>query len=178
MPEYHLAARIRQEQGAGKSASSTANGTYTGYKGYYNFFNYGAYDTGNAVTNGLIYAKNHGWSNQNIAIVNGAKLLANDYMLAGQNTAYFYKWDVVGEVILEKGNTVTIVFACIFALFLDTAFEIFGHDVGSIGFFHYIGDAYTIGHTSIGGGVFGSILGYPLTKLLGNPLSNITIIIK
>lgn len=77
----------------------------------------------------------------------------------------------------EKGNTVTIVFACIFALFLDTAFEIFGHDVGSIGFFHYIGDAYTIGHTSIGGGVFGSILGYPLTKLLGNPLSNITIII-
>lgn len=77
----------------------------------------------------------------------------------------------------KKSNTVTIVFASIFALCLDTAFEIFGHDIGNVGFFRYIGDAYTIGYTSIGGGVFGSILGYPLTKLLGNPLSNITIII-
>ena len=107
MSPYSIAIKILQEVGRdGKSNSIT--GTAPGYEGYYNFFNYGAYDTGNAVTNGLIYAKNHGWSNQYIAIVNGAKLLANDYMLAGQNTAYFYKWDVVGEVILEKGNTVTI----------------------------------------------------------------------
>ena len=36
---YHLAARIKQEQGAGGSASSTGAGTYGGYVGYYNFLN-------------------------------------------------------------------------------------------------------------------------------------------
>ena len=54
------------------------------------------------------YAKDHGWSNQYIAIVEGAKLLADSYTNAGQNTAYFYKWDVVGSSILKTGQTVTV----------------------------------------------------------------------
>lgn len=107
MSPYSIAIKILQEVGRdGKSNSIT--GTAPGYEGYYNFFNYGSYDTGNAVTNGLIYAKNKGWNNQYKAIVDGAKLVAGSYMLAGQNTAYFYKWDVVGESILEEGNTVAI----------------------------------------------------------------------
>ena len=43
---YHLASRIRQEQGAG-NAGSMISGTWTGgngnYKGLYNFFNICAY---------------------------------------------------------------------------------------------------------------------------------------
>ena len=107
MSPYSIAIKILQEVGSdGKSNSIT--GTAPGYEGYYNFFNYGAYDSGNAVTNGLIYARDHGWNNQYVSIVNGAKLLADDYMSAGQNTAYFYKWDVVGESILKEGSSVTI----------------------------------------------------------------------
>ena len=48
------------------------------------------------------------WNNQYRAIVGGAKLLANSYTNAGQNTAYFYKWDVVGTSILKAGQTQTI----------------------------------------------------------------------
>lgn len=38
---YHLASRVRQEQGL-KGTSSLISGTYSGYKGYYNYFNVGA----------------------------------------------------------------------------------------------------------------------------------------
>ena len=68
----------------------------------------GAYDTGNAIVNGLKYARDNGWNNQYIAIIEGAEEIANSYTNAGQNTAYFYKWDVVGIQILESGKTQTI----------------------------------------------------------------------
>lgn len=48
------------------------------------------------------------WNDQYRAIVGGAKLLANSYTNAGQNTAYFYKWDVVGVTILKSGQSQTI----------------------------------------------------------------------
>lgn len=48
------------------------------------------------------------WNDQYKAIVGGAKLLANSYTNAGQNTAYFYKWDVVGVTILKAGQSQTI----------------------------------------------------------------------
>ena len=100
MSPYSIAIKIIQE--VGSNGSSSVSGTYvaadgTDYSGYYNFFNYGAYDEGNAIVNGLNYAKEKGWNNQYIAIVEGAKLMANSYTNAGQNTAYFYKWDVVGN---------------------------------------------------------------------------------
>lgn len=106
MSPYSIATKIIQE--VGSTGSESVYGTYTGYEGYYNFFNYGANDEGNAVSNGLDYAKSKNWNNQYVAIVEGAKLLANDYTSAGQNTAYFYKWDVVGKSILETNTTCTV----------------------------------------------------------------------
>ena len=54
---YHLAARIKQEQGAGGTASATANGTYGGYIGYYNFLNIKATGS-NIIGNALNHARN------------------------------------------------------------------------------------------------------------------------
>ncbi|MGN1328023.1 MAG: dockerin type I domain-containing protein [Clostridia bacterium] len=103
MSPYSIATKIIQE--VGSIGSESVSGTYAGYEGYYNFFNYGANDEGSAVSNGLAYARSNGWNNQYIAIIEGAKLLANDYTNAGQNTAYFYKWDVVGNSVLTTNST-------------------------------------------------------------------------
>lgn len=103
MSPYSIATKIIQE--VGSKGSESVSGTYPGYEGYYNFYNYGANDEGNAIANGLEYAKNKGWNNPYISIVEGAKLLSNSYTNAGQNTAYFYKWDVVGTKILKAGET-------------------------------------------------------------------------
>lgn len=106
MSPYSITTKIIQEVGSKGSAS--VSGNYPGYEGYYNFYNYGAYDGTAAIANGLQYAKNNGWNNQYTAIVDGAKLLANSYTNAGQNTAYFYKWDVVGSSILRSGQSQTV----------------------------------------------------------------------
>lgn len=106
MSPYSIATKIIQE--VGTNGSSSVSGTYEGYTGYYNFYNLGAYDTGNAIVNGLKYARDKGWNNQYTAIIEGAKEIANSYTNAGQNTAYFYKWDVVGTKILESGKTQTV----------------------------------------------------------------------
>lgn len=95
---YHLASRIRQEQGAGEAASSTASGTYTGYVGYYNFLNIGATggngDKQLTIINGLKKAVEKGWTNPEISIKSGAKELASSYINIGQDTLYLQKYDV------------------------------------------------------------------------------------
>lgn len=93
---YHLAARIRQEQGTGSSPSVLATGKYPGYIGYYNFFNIKASGNGSAqiIANGLTYAKNKGFTNPELSIKGGAKFLANDYIACGQDTLYLQKFDV------------------------------------------------------------------------------------
>ena len=106
MSPYSIVAKIIQE--VGTKGSSSVSGTYEGYTGYYNFYNLGAYDTGNAIVNGLRYARDKGWNNQYKAIIEGAKEIGNSYTNAGQNTAYFYKWDVVGTSILETGKTQSV----------------------------------------------------------------------
>ena len=106
MSPYSIVTKIIQE--VGTKGSSSVSGDYTGYKGYYNFYNLGAYDTGNAIVNGLKYARDKGWNNQYTAIIEGAEEIANSYTNAGQNTAYFYKWDVVGTKILQSGKTQTV----------------------------------------------------------------------
>ena len=106
MSPYSIATKIILE--VGSNGSESVSGTYGQYAGYYNFFNYGANDEGNAVSNGLQYAKDHGWNSQYKAIVEGAKLLVDSYTNAGQNTAYFYKWDVVGNSVLKSGETTTV----------------------------------------------------------------------
>lgn len=93
---YHLAARIRQEQGPGSSASSTATGTYTGYTGYYNFFNINAYGSGSStiIKNALTYAKTAGWTDPEKSIKGGASFVADEYINDGQSTLYLQKFDV------------------------------------------------------------------------------------
>lgn len=120
MSPYSIATKIIQE--VGSKGSESVSGTYAGYEGYYNFYNYGASDGDSPIAKGLNYAKNGTdsmtqadkdnlllpWSDPYKAIVGGAKLLANSYTNAGQNTAYFYKWDVVGTSILKSGETQTV----------------------------------------------------------------------
>ena len=113
MSPYSITTKIIQE--VGSKGSSSVSGNYPGYEGYYNFYNYGAYDSGNAIVNGLEYAKTQNWDNQYDAIIEGAELLANSYTNAGQNTAYFYKWDVVGNSILKAGETKTISSSALFS---------------------------------------------------------------
>lgn len=110
---FQIKTKIVQE--VGSSGSGSVSGHYvatdgTVYDGYYNFFNYGAYDTGDAIQNALEYAKREdvNWNNPYKAIVEGAKLICNSYINAGQNTAYFFKFDVVGTSILETGKTQTV----------------------------------------------------------------------
>ncbi len=90
---YHLAARIKQEQGTGVTASATGSGTYGGHIGYYNFLNIKA--TGNDIIgNALNYAQNQGWDDPEKAIRGGAVFLASSYISKGQSTLYLQKFDV------------------------------------------------------------------------------------
>ena len=93
---YHLASRIRQEQGSGSTPGSTATGTYGGYVGYYNFLNIKASGSTNSevIVNGLKHAKINGWTNPEISIKEGAKVLAKNYINDGQDTLYLQKFDV------------------------------------------------------------------------------------
>ncbi len=93
---YHLAARIRQEQGVGNTPGVLARGTYPGFVGYYNFFNIGASGNGEAqvIQNGLTRAKNNGLTDPEKSIKYGAKFIAEGYISKGQDTAYLQKFDV------------------------------------------------------------------------------------
>ena len=103
---FYIKSKIIQE--VGSQGSGSVSGTYPGYEGYYNFYNFGAYDTGDPIANGLLYAKDKGWDSPYKAIVDGASLIGKNYIEAGQNTAYFNKWDVVGTKILRDGESQTV----------------------------------------------------------------------
>lgn len=92
---YHIASKIRQEQGA-KGTSPLISGTYKGYEGYYNFFNFNAYgSTKDAIyVRGLKYAKKQGWSSRYLSILGGANKIKSDYINRGQNTIYLEKFNV------------------------------------------------------------------------------------
>lgn len=91
---YHLAARMRQEQGANKNA--LISGEYPGYIGYYNYFNIQA--TGSTETqkiqNGLSYAQRNGLTDPEKSIGHGAEFLVKGYIGVGQDTLYLQKFDV------------------------------------------------------------------------------------
>lgn len=92
---YHLASRIKQEQGTNSRPGSTATGTYPGYIGYYNFLNINASGKETEVIiNGLTEAKNNSWTNPEISIKEGAKFLGERYIKIGQNTLYLQKFNV------------------------------------------------------------------------------------
>lgn len=77
----------------------------------------------------------------------------------------------------KKGDRITVVFAALFVLFLNTAFEVFSHDIGKANYFRYIIDSYKTGCTDFGGGIVGSVLAYPFSYFLGSPLAHITVLL-
>ena len=90
---YHLAARIKQEQGVNDVASSTGRGNNEKYKGYYNFLNIQA--TGSDIVgNALSYAQQKGWDDPEKSIKGGASFIASSYIARGQSTLYLQKFDV------------------------------------------------------------------------------------
>lgn len=93
---YHLAARLKQEQGTGSKPGSTATGEYPGFVGYYNFMNIKASGKKDdeVIRKGLQHAKDKGWTNPEISIKEGAKVLAKDYINDGADTIYLQKFDV------------------------------------------------------------------------------------
>lgn len=93
---YHLAARIKLEQGSNEKASSTGCGTYTGYTGYYNFCNVKATGSNQAtvIANALKHAKEQGWNDPEKSIKGGASFIASSYISRGQSTLYLQKFDV------------------------------------------------------------------------------------
>lgn len=100
---YHLASRVRQEQGE-KGTSSLISGTYSGYEGYFNYFNVGASGVTSAlvIKNGLAYAKKAGWNTRYAALLGGAQILADKYIGVGQDTLYFQKFNVVNAKTLYR----------------------------------------------------------------------------
>lgn len=97
---YHLASRIRQEQGTGnasETATGNGKGTYNkGYTGYYNYYNICATGGTKAdiIKNALQKAKDEKWTDPEKAIVGGAEFVKNEYIGYGQNTLYLQKFDV------------------------------------------------------------------------------------
>lgn len=93
----HLAARVYQEQGSGKSA--LISGAYAGYEGYYNYFNVRASGTTEKeiIENGLSYAKSQGWNTHYKSLAGGAETIGNGYILKGQDTLYLEKFNVDGS---------------------------------------------------------------------------------
>lgn len=101
---YHLASRVKQEQGGGKSG--LISGTYIywdneGNKrldlvGRYNYFNIGATGSGEdaIIKNGLTYASSKGWTTPELAIKGGAQFLAAEYISNYQDCLYLEKYQV------------------------------------------------------------------------------------
>ncbi len=99
---FHLACRVYQEQGAGKSA--LISGTYPGYEGCYNYFNIGASGTTTeeVIITGLERAKKEKWTDADhpesggayYSLHGGARIISANYILHGQDTLYLQKFDV------------------------------------------------------------------------------------
>lgn len=100
---YHLASRVRQEQGL-KGTGSMISGTYKDYEGYFNYFNIGASgdSASKVIQKGLSYARNAGWDSRYKSLVGGAQIIAKNYIAVGQDTLYFQKFNVVYKKALYR----------------------------------------------------------------------------
>jgi len=111
---YQLVSRVIQEVSVNGSRSTS--GIEPGYAGYYNFYNIGASSSIDPVILGLTFAVNGSnnpgiypmipenrvkylipWNSQYNSIVGGAAYIANNYILKGQSTMYFQKFDVTDD---------------------------------------------------------------------------------
>ena len=100
---FVLASTIRIEQGTqGTSALISGNKfTYQNevYEGLYNFFNFGSTGSNKelVIRNGLLYAKNNGWTTRSKSIIDGAKLYRTKYIDVGQNTYFYKNYNIIGS---------------------------------------------------------------------------------
>lgn len=107
---YHLAARVRQEQGV-NGTSDLISGTYSGYKNLYNYYNIQASGstTQQVIVNGLKYAGGtdadtlRPWNTRYKSLMGGSKYVASRYVKCSdytpakrytQDTLYFQKFNV------------------------------------------------------------------------------------
>lgn len=92
---FHLASRVRQEQG-NYGTSALISGTYPGYEGYYNYYNVSASGSTETaiITSGLKYAQSAGWNTRYASILGGAKVISKNYIARGQDSVYLQKFDV------------------------------------------------------------------------------------
>lgn len=103
----YLASLSKQEVGNGLTPGTAISGVYNGM---YNFYNIGAYSGSNPVVNGLNWAAQtdsyslRPWNTPYKSIAGGAKWMARYYISIGQDTIYFKKWDVVGNVNKNSGE--------------------------------------------------------------------------
>ncbi len=95
MSPIALASRVRQEQGT-EGTSPLISGRYSGFEGYYNYFNIRANGSTKEkiYSNGLGFAKEKGWNTREKSLSGGASIIANNYVLRGQDTLYLQKFDV------------------------------------------------------------------------------------
>ncbi len=91
---FHLASRVRQEQGSG--TSPLISGTHPSYPGVYNYFNIGATGKGSAqvIENGLKKAAEYKWTTRYLSLEGGSNIISKDYIRKGQNTLYLQKFNV------------------------------------------------------------------------------------
>lgn len=92
---FHLASRVRQEQGT-QGTSALISGTHAKYPGVYNFFNVKASGAGTemVIENGLKHATDAGWTTRYASLYGGASLIANNYISTGQYSLYLQKFNV------------------------------------------------------------------------------------
>ena len=93
----YIASRIKQETSGNIANNLSINGSYPGLEGVYNFYNIGAtpnVDGTGSIANGLIRAKNEGWTTPELSIKGGINIIKNSYIKWGQDTVYFQKFDV------------------------------------------------------------------------------------
>lgn len=92
-----IVVKIFQELGRGTSLPEMIAGKNETYPNVYNFFNYGATDGVGNRLRGLKFAQDSGWDTPEKALIEGAKLITNSYVNAGQNTKYTFKFDIVND---------------------------------------------------------------------------------
>lgn len=97
-----LVARVIQEMGI-NGTSLIISGNSKTAPGHYNYYDFGTYATAttDAITNGLIYAKQNKpqfclpWNRRWKALYGGAILIGRDYISKGQDTLYYQKFNVM-----------------------------------------------------------------------------------
>ena len=108
---YHLASRVRMEQGV-YGTSDMISGKYPGYEGYYNYFNVKTYGVGDLyITRGLGFAKEQGWDTRYKSLEGGAAYLAKNYIAIGQDTLYLEKFDLIPQGGLYNHQYMTAIHA-------------------------------------------------------------------